>query len=77
MGMANKPSELWDQNAITRARRVYRTGATLDEVMIAIGTKMSPCTVRARLRAYGMTFGSKPSQHLGTGALFQKPLQRL
>jgi hypothetical protein len=52
----------WDSMMIIKARKIARSGGSLDEAMQAIGTRLTKDSARARFKKLGMTFAPKYSK---------------
>lgn len=62
--------ENWDSLAVGRVRKMVRDGAGLDEVRAVLGSKLSPGSLRDKLRReYNIRFVRPRSAHAGTSTL--------
>lgn len=66
----------WTSEEIMKVRKIFRSGGTIQDVMDALDTTLTPQVVRTRSIKYGMRFLSAPRTHLGTSKLVteEKPL---
>jgi phenylalanyl-tRNA synthetase beta subunit len=66
----------WTPEQIMRARRIYRQGGRVEDVIEMLGTSLTYEAVRKRLIKLGMRFVAVKTNHDGTSTLVMSPPRR-
>lgn len=75
-GQAKWAPEEWDSNLILRARKAWRSGASIEEVRTIVQSRVSVERFRQIAAKHGMKWG-RGGNHTGDSALMTKPMERL